>query len=88
MSDETTNKSGRTWRYVVAVLVSLLIIYALSIGPAIVLRERKVISDATVESIYAPLIWIMAKSETGEWSTPYIRAWLRLTGTTDPNPTL
>ncbi|MEQ2009017.1 MAG: hypothetical protein ABMA26_19730 [Limisphaerales bacterium] len=84
MSDETTGKAGKTWFYVVVVFAVFILLYTLSIGPAIVLRERRVISDDAVETIYAPLGWIMQKSGTSEWSIPYVRAWLNMTGTSDP----
>lgn len=85
MSDETTTKSGKAWVYVAGMVALVPFLYTLSIGPAIVLRERRVVSDGAVTAIYGPLFWIMMKTETAGWTVPYIRSWLRMTATPDPN---
>ena len=85
MSDEATGKSGKTWFYVLGTLGLVVFLYVLSIGPSVVLRERRVISYDAVNAVYEPLGWMMAKTGTGGWSIPYIRVWLKMTGTPDPN---
>jgi hypothetical protein len=58
MSDEATNKSGKTWLYVVGVLVSLPLTYVLSVGP--VLKAASSMPEpatSIVLSIYWPLDW-------------------------------
>ena len=40
MSDEATGKSGKTWLYVVGVLVGVPTLYLLSTGPAILIMAK------------------------------------------------
>ena len=84
MSDETTSKSGKTWVYVVGLLVILPVCYALSIGPAYVLAVRGLagpIGPISFKSVYDPLLWLMNKTDLDEPAEAYIGAWMSLTGT-------
>lgn len=83
MSDEPTTRSGKTWLYVVGVLVSLPLLYALSIGPVFVLVMKKAISN-DVFLIYAPLEWFAQATHTSDAFKTYISLWLSLTGTPVP----
>ncbi len=83
MSEETTSKSGKTWLYVVGILVLLALLYALSIGPAFVLVMRKAISN-DVFLIYAPLEWFASATGTDDAFKAYISVWFYLTGTPIP----
>lgn len=84
MSEEATGKSGKTWLYVVGLLVGLPLIYVLSTGPMVVLNERKVIPDSVVETTYGPLLWFVEKTGTYDAFEGYVRIWFRLTGTVEP----
>jgi hypothetical protein len=85
MSDETTEKSGKTWHYVVGLLVGAPLCYVLSIGPAAVLFLRGYAPKPLVASIYAPLDWaIPYSSPPGRLLAGYIGLWLQLTGTPKP----
>lgn len=83
MSDEAPSKSGKTWLYVVGLLVGLPLLYTLSIGPVFVLLMRKVISY-DVLLIYAPLNWFASATGTDNAFKAYISVWLYLTGTSTP----
>lgn len=83
MSDEATSKSGKTWLYVVGLLVGLPLLYALSIGPVFVLVMKKAISN-DVLLIYAPLEWFMQATGTDDAFKAYVSVWLYLTGTPIP----
>ena len=83
MSDETTSKSGKTWLYVVGLLVGLPLLYSLSIGPVFVLVMKNAISkDALL--IYAPLEWFASVTGTDGTFKTYISVWFYLTGTPIP----
>ena len=85
MSDETTNKSGKTWLYVVALLVGLPLCYVLSIGPAAVLMQRGVLDIHSVEAAYSPLRFENCRPfrDAISW---YCGTWVDLTGTTSSYP--
>lgn len=40
------------------IVVVLLVVYPLSTGPAVKLAEHDMVSDTTLEIVYAPLIWL------------------------------
>jgi len=40
------------------ILIALLVVYTLSIGPAAKLAEHGVVSGDTLDSVYAPLVWL------------------------------
>jgi hypothetical protein len=84
MSEETTSKSGKTWLYVVGWLVSIPLLYVLSVGPIAVLVHRKLVPVSAVEPAYTPLFWLFEKTHTGEAMTAYMEAWMKLTGTPFP----
>lgn len=81
MSDETTSKSGKTWLYVVGLLVSLPLCYALSVGPAYVLAIRGLAGPLKFKEVYGPLIWLVNKTGLDEPAEAYIGAWMSLTST-------
>lgn len=84
MSDEATSKSGKTWLYVVGILVGLPLLYVLSTGPVVVLAARRVIPESSIEAVYQPLIWFMETTGTVRSLDGYCEGWLRLTGTPLP----
>ena len=84
MSDEATGKAGKTWLYVVGVLLSFPLLYALSLGPAVVLVQRKIIAEPVLQPVYAPLESFIKMTGLESAAREYVVAWLRLTGT--PNP--
>ena len=65
-------------------LVSLPLLYALSIGPAVVLAQRKVISQSVFELAYTPLDRFAMHTETKDAFIAYISMWLTMTGTPSP----
>jgi len=80
MSDETTSKSGRTWLYVLGLLVGLPLCYLLSCGPVVVLYHRGVLSFEMLQSAYAPLGWLEQHGFFGAIDS-YVRVWMTVTGT-------
>lgn len=84
MSDEATNKSGKAWLHAGIWLVSGLLLYILSLGPAAVLVERKVLSQAVAETVYVPVLWLMELANADAAVEAYCHAWMRLTGTSIP----
>ena len=84
MSNEATDKSGKTWLYVVGFLVGLAMLYVLSIGPAFVLIMRKVLPNELLGTFYRPLDLFVTTTGTNEAIKGYIMIWLRLTGTPEP----
>ena len=81
MSDEATGKSGKTWLYVVGLLVGLPMCYVLSVGPAVVLLKRTIVSREVFETVYGPVLWFGEKTDTKSALDSYAYAWLQLTGT-------
>ena len=85
MSEEASEKSSKTWLYVVGLLVGVPACYVLSIGPAAVLFLRGYAPKPLVTSIYAPLEWAIPNSSPlGPPLEGYIELWLQLTGTPKP----
>lgn len=84
MSEETTDKSGKTWLYVMGLLVGVPLCYVLSTGPMVVLGMRKVIPEPAIEVIYGPLIWLMRETNTKEAIESYVVLWMKLTNTPIP----
>lgn len=84
MSDEATSKGGKVWFYATGVLVVLPLLYALSCGPAYVCVERGLFPREAFETSYAPLVWLLRKTDTVTPAEAYIVAWLKLTGTRIP----
>lgn len=84
MSDETSEKSSKTWLYVVGLLVGAPLCYVLSIGPAAVLFLRGCAPKPLVTAIYGPLEWATHSSPLGPPLEGYIELWLQLTGTPKP----
>jgi hypothetical protein len=57
-------------------LVVVCLIYALSIGPAVILEEKKIISKPSFEFVYSPLEKTVKKSPPAERALEsYIRLW-------------
>ncbi|MBI5799739.1 MAG: hypothetical protein HZA92_03295 [Verrucomicrobia bacterium] len=83
MSDEATGKSGKTWIYVVGFLIGLPMLYLLSVGPMVVLAERRVISNSSLDA-HRPLAWLIQITGTSEPLYAYVRVWCHLTQTEVP----
>ena len=81
MSDEATGKSGKMWRYVVTMLVSLPLLYALGVGPAVVLQKRGIISHTTLHYFYDPLSWLVNTTKSGNAFAHYLVYWMDMTNT-------
>ena len=64
------------------VLVLLPILYFLSIGPALWLTNREMISDSFFKTVYAPLLWARQWKPFGEVLQRYV--WLWRYGTFNP----
>ncbi len=84
MSDEATDKSGRTWLYVVGILASQPLLYFLSVGPAFVLVARRIIPSSAFLPVYKPLIWVGTKTGTQGATLAYVEARMKLTATPLP----
>ena len=80
MGDKTTSKTGRTWLYVVGLLVAAPLCYLMSCGPAAVLCHRGMLSIEALDSAYAPVVWLQANGYSGEINA-YVWFWLNATGT-------
>jgi hypothetical protein len=66
MSDDMTGKSGKTWLYVAGGLVSLPLLYVLTVGPAMVVVLRSSLASgaaAAFSATYGPLL--LAAQVTG-----------------------
>ena len=81
MSEETTEKSGKTWLYVVGLVLALPILYVLSVGPAVVLVGRNVVSNSTAKTLYLPLERFAHATNTEDVFGGYIEVWMNATGT-------
>ncbi|MFA6545390.1 MAG: hypothetical protein WCS99_13310 [Limisphaerales bacterium] len=82
MSEEATDKLGKTWLYVVSMLVGLPLLYVLSVGPAAVLVHLKPsLGQSVLLRIYNPLDSFANATGTHEALGAYIDAWIKLTGT-------
>jgi hypothetical protein len=79
MGDKTTSKTGRTWLYVVVVVL----LYAFSIGPAFVLAQRRTIPEASL-TIYLPLSLCCHVTGATPALVYYLKGWLDLTHTPGP----
>ena len=65
---------------VAATLLALLLLYPLSVGPAVYL-DVKLKSDSRVfNRFYAPLLWATKDQPLDELRNDYVRWWVRLTG--------
>jgi hypothetical protein len=58
MDDERPNKSSPRWVIVVVLLLATIVLYVLSTGPAVWLRNRGAISQEQLLAVYAPLSWL------------------------------
>lgn len=66
-------------------LATLVLLYILSVGPAIWLHERQMLSDEVGEAVYGPLVW--AANSTKVIGVPlefYANLWIR--GDSAPAP--
>lgn len=58
---------GRGWgMFLLPRFMLFLVLYLLSIGPAAVLVDRKVVSEKVAEQVYAPIIWLIGVCEPFE----------------------
>ncbi len=83
MSDETTEKPGKTWLYVVGTLVGILSLYVLGSGPAIVMYRRGVL-HTPINALYGPLDKVLADTGLHGPFEVYLGFWMKLTGTPSP----
>lgn len=84
MSDEATSKSGKTWLYVVGMLVGLPLLYVLSVGPAVVLEKRGLISSTSLRYFFDPLAQLVNTAGAGNAFFKYLDFWMTLTNTPMP----
>jgi hypothetical protein len=84
MSEETSDKSSKVWLYTLGVILSLPLLYALSVGPAVALLLRGWASESVFESFYTPLIsFVQATNTEGLWQS-YCKVWVSATGSGPP----
>ncbi|MFM8469899.1 MAG: hypothetical protein ACKODH_08015 [Limisphaerales bacterium] len=82
MSEETTDKASKAWLYGLSLVLALPLLYALSIGPAVVLLMRGWASNSAVNTLYKPLQSFADATNTEVLFRSYIEAWMITTGTT------
>lgn len=81
MSEETTDKSVRVWLCVLALVFASPLLYAMSIGPAVVLVARDVVSNSAVNTLYMPLQSFAQATNTEGLFRSYVEVWMSATGT-------
>ncbi len=84
MSDEATSKSGKTWLYVVGLLALLPLLYVLSVGPAVVLQKRGLISSTALHYFFDPLAQLVNTAGVGNAFASYLDFWMAMTNTPMP----
>jgi hypothetical protein len=65
MSDEPKKPDGKRWGRLLtwaSVAVALLLVYVLSIGPAIWFSDRGMIQKSVVASVHAPIYWVYERA--------------------------
>ena len=80
MTTHGESKPRRRWpTYLAVVLVLVLVVYPLSIGPALVIASYMGpgLLD-TIESLYAPVYYVVDKTGAVELFTAYITWWLEI----------
>jgi hypothetical protein len=76
MDNERPNKGGHGCIGWAVMIFALLPLYVLSIGPAVWLRTRGVITHETLVTVYFPISWLERKSPTlAEPIEAYCRFW-------------
>ena len=55
MSDEATDKAGKTWLYVSGILAMLPVLYVLSAGPAVMIQDKFPSVGSRIGNLYAPV---------------------------------
>ena len=77
MSDKTKGKRWG-WTAAVCVLLTLLVLYPLSIGPGSQIAFAYGRADL-LETVYAPVLWAASESETvNEFVGWYLQLWARM----------
>ena len=75
MSDEPKKRWG-AWVWW-APIVTLPVLYVLSIGPLETLARHRYIDPETVRPAYTPVIWLRDNSTVGRWLLDrYMRLWM------------
>ena len=76
-SDHDESKPRRRWpTYVAVVVVLLLVVYPLSVGPALAIVAYFEVPFHQIEPLFAPLFYVVDKTGTLELFTAYINWWM------------
>jgi len=87
MSARLSNKSAGLVAICVVLLTMAPLIYVLSIGPALVLVEQRVISERTWKRVYYPVVYTAFKTEiTKDAMGAYFRLWIHVEDAPPPAP--
>jgi hypothetical protein len=88
MSEEADKGRVSGWWALLA-MPAALVLYVLSIGPAIMIVKRTGKGIEVVDAVYAPLEWLHDNTALGGPLRSYVNLWDRLTRTrADPPPPL
>ena len=80
MDAEHPTSSSHLLGRVAATLLALLVLYALSVGPAIYLEVKLKIDFKVLDRFYAPLVWAIDHTQLDKPYYTYVSWWLRLAG--------
>jgi hypothetical protein len=76
MEEKTDRRgSGRVIAIALIAALLLLVFYALSLGPAVMLRDLGIVSQTTIEWLYAPLVWVGDKAGVLKYLSWYKNLW-------------
>lgn len=84
MSDEAPSKSGKTWLYVAGMFALPPLLYVLSVGPAVVLQKRGLISSTSLHFFFDPLARLVNTAGVGNAFANYLDFWMTMTNTPTP----
>lgn len=78
--EQEENRSASSWAlgpvWLITALIASLVLYVLSTGPAVMLRERGLVTQETLRLVYAPIFWLSrfeVVSQSIEW---YCKFWI------------
>ena len=81
----TEPRSGTSWGTLALIAALVLVVYVLSIGPAVVIAFRAEEALPVLEIVYAPLEWLVKSNDFLERLVErYILFWLEITDTPFP----
>ena len=80
MDSENPRSLGSVITRLACTSIGLLLLYALSIGPAYVAGYKFPAADSFLEKLYAPLIWAIPGTPLAQPASAYINWWFGLAG--------